>query len=405
MVKLAEAEIITINFNGIETFSMKPGSPDQNPLFKPSLRGDGEALITRWGGFTKEIISRHGVTEVERLLARMCKTLRLTDDAGEWRLAAAAEIADTLGPGNLSIGQIHQFIDEICRVNKQNAYLMEFAGTLNTGLPDRVSRKITVSASALLPEMVAFAMLLQKLTVAFYADGERVHALVTHWEREAARMGLLKQLGVGFRIKFESIRLPIRRSQECVKAGHVPARFCNFMLPFNILQASLFDMARGNFSNARAGGVLIRHRPGNKADPGTGAGPVHLAQNGRVIESGLPLPEKWVDLYQSWNLAFGAQFNSFLFYLCKLVIPQVAGYHEHPQQYVWNRTRALTIYLYFAAFATCDRSRGQEEHSFFYEDEWSAFADADLHKLWGEINHANARDYAEQVRSARSGRC
>ena len=383
---------------------MKPGLPEHNPPFKLALHRDGEALVTRWARYIKENISQQGVAEVEQHLVRFYKTLRLIDDVGEWTITAAAEMADALDPAKLSLRQIHQFIDEICRVNQQNAYLMEFAGTLNTGLPDLVSRSIRLSANALLPELVAFALLLQKMTSAFCLDIERVHAVVTHWERESIRMGLNKQLGFGFRMKFESVRTPIRRSRECVQSGQVPASFCNFILPYNILQASLFDLFSGNSGNARAGLVLARHRPGNKANSGTGAGPVHFARRGRVIASGFPLPEKWVDLYQSWNLAFGAQFNSFPFYLCKLVIPQVAGYHEHPQQYVWNRTHALMTYLYFAAFATGDRAQGRQENSAFHEDEWSEFAGAGLHRLWGEINHANARDYAKHVKEASGGR-
>ena len=38
------------------------------------------------------------------------------------------EMLEALDPANLSLQQIHEFIAEICRVNQQNAYLMEFAG-------------------------------------------------------------------------------------------------------------------------------------------------------------------------------------------------------------------------------------------------------------------------------------
>jgi hypothetical protein len=387
--------------NDIDPRLMKPGLPEQDPSFKLSRRRDGEALLAQWAGYTKEIISQHRVSEVGQHLARSYRTLRLMNEKGEWTINASEEMLEALDPANLSLQQIHEFIAEICRVNQQNAYLMEFAGALNTGISDPVSQRIGLFADASLTEIVAFALLLQKLTAAFYLDVERVHALVTHWEREAAKMGLSKQLGFGFRIKFESIRTPIRRSRECVQSGQVPASFCNFILPFNILQASLFDLVSGNPRNARAGLVLARHLPGNKTDSGTGAGPVHLDQSGRIIESGLPLPEQWVDLYQSWNLAFGAQFSSFPFYLCKLVIPQVAGYHGHPQQYVWNRTHALMTYLYFAAFTSGDWSLGHKEKSSFNENEWTAFASAELRKHWGQINHDSARGYAKQVRETR----
>jgi hypothetical protein len=123
-----------------------------------------------------------------------------------------------------------------------------------------------------------------------------------------------------------------------------------------------------------------------------------------VIETGLPLAAEWVDLYQSWNLAFGSQFGSFPLYVCKLIIPQVAAYHDAPQQYIWNRVNALMIYLHFAAFATCDRKSGDAADSIYHGNAWSAFAEHGLTRLWGTVNRREAVDFRRRVASARRER-
>ena len=135
-----------------------------------------------------------------------------------------------------------------------------------------------------------------------------------------------------------------------------------------------------------------------------GAGPVRLAAGGAVIETGLPLAAEWVDLYQSWNLAFGSQFGSFPLYMCKLIIPQVAAYHDAPQQYIWNRVNALMIYLQFAAFATCDRKSGDAADSIYHGNAWSAFAEHGLTRLWGTVNRRGAVDFRRRVANARRER-
>ena len=66
--------------------------------------------------------------------------------------------------------------------------------------------------------------------------------------------------------------------------------------------------------------------------------------------------------------------------------PQVAAYHDAPQQYIWNRVNALMIYLHVAAFATCDRKSGDAAASIYHGNAWSAFAEYGLTRLWGTVN-------------------
>lgn len=320
---------------------------------------------------------------------------------GEWATPELAVIGQQLLPDNLSLNYINDFVDEIRRINERNPFLMDFASALEKRSGRELISRISTNVAWAIPEIVAFAMVLENLLVAIHNSADFLEKLMDHWDQEGSRIDLNRQQEMGFRLKFASVRAPIRKALKLIRRGEVPGNFCNFHLPFNIHQAVAFDFFSGNRSNAAAGLILARCAPGNKPEPATGAGPVRLSDCGQMTETGFPLSEMWVDLYQSWNLAFGAQFASFPLYICKLVIPQVAGYQGRSQQYVWDRTNALMIYLYFASFANYDRNRGKAEKSAYYDSDWSAFSDSGLLELWGQINQSNASDYREKIQSAR----
>jgi len=59
-------------------------------------------------------------------------------------------------------------------------------------------------------------------------------------------------------------------------------------------------------------------------------------------------------------------------------------------------------YLYFTAFAPFDHEQEPSHDSFFRARVWPAFSSTGLHRLWGKINHASARDYASKVKAAQN---
>lgn len=364
------------------------------------LSSKGRAVTSALATCAKEVLSRQGLASVRNQMDNVYRTLRLRDDQGDWATPQIATMGEDLLPSRLTLDDINSFIDDIKRVSDLNTYLMNFAAAL----PDRglaaLTRRLQQSETTVVPEIIGFAMALQNLTASFHDNIEWVTEVVNHWEREAQLSGSHSQQGLLFRLKHASVYSPIRKSHQIVRLGKVPGNFCNFHLPFNILQAVGYDFLKGKRANAAAGSVLARHYPGNNVDPATGAGPVHLSLAGSMLETGFPLAEKWADLYQSWNLAFGAQFDSFPFYLCKLIIPQVAGYHDAPQRYIWNRTNALMTYLYFSGFAAYDKRQEDNQDSLFYRTEWPAFSKGDFCRLWGEVNKNSAADYKKNLRNA-----
>jgi hypothetical protein len=355
------------------------------------------ALATR----VNDVIARQGADTVRRHMTGFYRVLRLMNDRGEWATPELAAIGGRILPGDLSLRRIEAFIDDTMRANERNRCLMDFAGALQARPLDDVRSSLKRTEAVVIPEVVAFALVLQHLTAAFHSNVDLVDEVMGHWEQAGEKVNLRKRQGPDFRVKFESVRAIVKKSREYVRAAEVPANFGNAMLPFNILQAAAADILGGYFRNARAGWVLSRYRPGNAPDFGAGGGPVRLGEGGTVIETGLPLAADWVDLYQSWNLAFGSQFDSFPLYMCKLIVPQVAAYHDAPQHYIWNRVNALMIYLHFAAFATCDRKNGHAADSVYHGNVWSAFAGNGLTGLWGRVNHRRAIDFRRRVASAR----
>lgn len=364
--------------------------------------GERSSLSDALADEIKATLAKQGVGGVRRQMVRHFRVLRLMGGRGQWATPELAALGHELLPENLTLDCVNAFIDEVRQINGRNAYLADFADAMHRQCGREVMARISTIEARTMAEIVAFAMVLENLLVAIHNSAGFLGTLMDHWEREDKRLGMSRRQGPLFRLKFRSVRAPISKALEWIRLGQVPEDFCNFHLPSNILQAVAYDFFRGNRNNAAAGFELSRYRPGNRPEPETGAGPVRLSSCGQLTESGLPLSENWVDLYQSWNLAFGAQFASFPLFLCKLVIPRVAAYQGRSQQYVWDRTNALLIYLYFAGFSNYDRSRGKVVYSAYYESGWSAFSGTGLLQLWGRINKENAADYKERIRVART---
>jgi len=58
------------------------------------------------------------------------------------------------------------------------------------------------------------------------------------------------------------------------------------------------------------------------------------------------LPRRWADLYTTWNLAFVSHYGDFPYLMTKLLIPQVNGYQDSPEEYIYNRLLALYCQLH-----------------------------------------------------------
>jgi hypothetical protein len=107
------------------------------------------------------------------------------------------------------------------------------------------------------------------------------------------------------------------------------------------------------------------------------------------------LPQRWADLYATWNLAFVSHYGDFPYLVPKLLIPQVNGYQDSPEEYIYNRLLALYCQLHFTGFGRVDLAR-QGRKAIDWHDEA-------LTKLWSSVNRDSAGKYSEAVKSAGRG--
>lgn len=133
--------------------------------------------------------------------------------------------------------------------------------------------------------------------------------------------------------KLYSIEDPIAKNAmlKDSKRGEIPKDAAGLMVSINILEATFGDyFVMGHKNNAKAGWSLALNKGGSKEfDPRTGVGPSKMTDGNKALSMSMPLPQKWYDLYQTWNMAFCSQMPQFPYIIPKLFIPKVANYQDN----------------------------------------------------------------------------
>ncbi|MGB5375846.1 MAG: hypothetical protein WBN15_18855 [Polyangiales bacterium] len=102
----------------------------------------------------------------------------------------------------------------------------------------------------------------------------------------------------------------------------------------NIIEAMFEDVRLGHRDNAASAWPLVKDRPGSWArEAKTGEVAARWSDDGKAISLSFALPRRWADLYATWNLAFVSHYGDFPYLMTKLLIPQVNGYQNSPQEY------------------------------------------------------------------------
>jgi len=89
------------------------------------------------------------------------------------------------------------------------------------------------------------------------------------------------------------------------------------------------------------------------------------------------------------KLAFVSHYGDFPYLMTKLLIPQVSGYQNSPEEYIYNRLLALYCQLHYTGFGRVDRAR-QGRDAIDWHDEA-------LTKLWSSVNRESAEKYSEAL--------
>ena len=117
-----------------------------------------------------------------------------------------------------------------------------------------------------------------------------------------------------------------------------------------------------------------------------GGGPVKLSANKTEVLISLAFPLQWADLYQTWNMAFVTNFNTWPYMLTKLLIPSVSEYQENPKAYLHNRIIALYIHINYGILPFMTKTKDKT----YWNLDWY---DLSLSRQWGKANFESALHY------------
>ena len=345
---------------------------------------------------TKEVIAGLRRDQITELMRQHLRQLRLIDGSGRWQAEHLAALGDWLLGEDLCNDDALELVDEAARCADANPYLVEFLDRARGEAFDRLYHKFQTEGAAVLPLVVAYGLVLERLTQAMRNDWRLIRACREIWLR-ARRAEDMKEHLIAFeRAKVLSIDIAIHRVIGFHESGSVTPEFARVLLPINIIEAMFEDIRLGNRDNAASAWPLVKDRPGSWArEAKTDGVAARWSEDRKAILLSFALPRRWADLYATWNLAFVSHYGDFPYLMTKLLIPRVNGYRDSPEEYLYNRLLALYCHLHHMGFGRIDLAR-QGREAIDWHDEA-------LTKLWSSVNRDSAGKYARAVRSARHG--
>jgi hypothetical protein len=339
----------------------------------------------------KEVIAGLRRDRIAELIRQHLVQLRLIDGTGRWQAEQLAPIGNWLLGEDLDTGDALELVDEVARCAGANPYLSEFLSRAEGETFDRLYHKVYMEGATVLPSVVTYALLLERLTQAMRNDWRLIQACREIWLRARDAEDMKSQLIVFERAKVLSIDVPIKRALEFHESGSVAPQFGRVLLPMNIIEAMVEDIRLGNRDNAASAWPLVKDRPGSWAsEANTGEVAARWSEDRKAILLSFALPCRWADLYATWNLAFVSHYGDFPYWMTKLLIPQVNGYQDSPEEYLHNRVLALYCHLHYMGFGRIDLAK-QGRDAIDWHDEA-------LTKLWSSINRESADKYSEAVK-------
>ena len=331
--------------------------------------------------------------DVARLMEQQFSKLRLLEGTGQWSCEAVRQIADSLFARKIDGPAIAAHVDDIVRYALRNPVLVQFLQAVPRCPAKDLRRKVQEEGATVLPQVLAYSLVLEQLSQAMYDDWHVIADCMQVWKRARRAAQIRRHMTPFDHAKLASVEHAINRVLEFHASGAVPIDFARLLLPLNIVEACLEDVRLGYRANAACGWALARHRPGlSRDDSTTGAGPTRWSADRKAVTFSMAFPKQWADLYSTWNLAFVSHYPEFPFVMVKLLIPFVANYQQHPEEYIYRRALALWAHLHHLYLGRADQARTGTEAIV-----WN---DVALTKLWGRVNREASAKYAATVRRA-----
>jgi hypothetical protein len=323
-------------------------------------------------------------------MLRHYKILHLIGEDGKWTTPELQAISNELLPENITEDTSKIFIDKMAAIALKNAYLVDFFKIAEKETFTKLSKKMETEGRVIIPNVIAWAFVLERLTKAMYDNPIIIRNCVAIFQGLRNSRNLFKGTTIFYKIKLLSIERPITNNYlKNFETGIVNPSDGRWTLPLNILEATITDYLGGRIDNARAGVALLANGPGKKNDPRTGAGPSDWSPDKKVPRRSSPLPTEWADLYQTWNMAFVTHFPAFPQIIAKLFIPIVADYQDKPKEYLYIRVLALYLTLYHFGLDKIERNKNNQPEIDWYDEK--------LTRLWGKINLESAKKYKSEI--------
>ena len=327
---------------------------------------------------------------ISELVRQHLMQFRLIDRMGRWQAQELAADGDWLLGEDLDVHNALELLDDAARCAEANSYLVEFLNRAGGGASEQLREKVRSEGATVLPSVVTYGLLLERLTQAMRNDWKVIAACREIWLGARDAEDMKSHWTVFEHAKVVSIDVTIDRVLGFHESGSVDPGFTRLLLPVNIIEAMFEDIRLGNRDNAASAWPLVKDRPGSWArEAKTGEVAARWSEDRKAILLSFALPRKWADLYTTWNLAFVSHYGDFPYLMTKLLIPQVNSYRDSPEEYIYNRLLALYCQLHYTGFGRIDLA-SQGRSAIDWHDEA-------LTKLWSSVNRQSAEKYSEAV--------
>lgn len=320
------------------------------------------------------------------------KLLHLINDTEEWATPELKRLSVELLPHDITEEKSKDFVELIAQLAERNPCLVNFLQRAENIKFEHLALKVEKEGGQLFPDIVAFAIVLDCLTKATYANPKILENCLSIFKAARQKSQAFKQMSLFHKIKLFSVERAMKIYLNYHKTRAIPQDSGRFGVMVNILEAVINDYIFGFRDNAKAGLILAFHKTGSKYyDPHTGCGPSTWSDDKKAVSMSMPMTKEWCDLYQTWNMAFVSTLQDFPYIIPKLLIPQVASYQDVPTSYMYKRGLALYFVLNHASFNYVEKAKNHEKVM-----EWN---DKKLSSLWGKVNLENAQIYKQLLSS------
>ena len=324
-----------------------------------------------------------GVADLRGKVQEHYITLQLLDGAGNWQGARVSAAAPFLLPADLSRADVEAFIGRMEDAARQNTYLMNFLQQAAGGNFPRLAEKVREEGGRVLADVTTLAYAIDRLSAAMRHDWRLIEECLNVWKTSRNDPAHAQDLSLFEQVKIVSVEITVEKLLFFFRSGWVNPWYTKALLPLNVAEAVLEDLNHGNQDNAAAGTLLAGSLPGHGCSENRC--PARWSEDGGGILISLDRPQKYADLYQTWNMAFVTTYGHYPYFLSKLAVPQLAAYQDSPEEFIFNRITTLYTYINFEYFDRLERA-GRNEPAIDWLDE-------DLTALWGKVNRESALDY------------